>query len=85
MPMQSGTGWTGIPWAFCDCHQKQYPVSQLKRQDGLIVCPTGLDNAQRTRSVDRRQAIIKQRLSDPVQEPALAEILQRSEDNSNDF
>jgi hypothetical protein len=85
MPSQSGSGWTGIPWHHCDCHQKAYPVSQLTRQDGLIVCPAGLDNPQRTRSVDRRQTVIQQRLSDPVQEPALAEILKRTEDNTDDF
>lgn len=85
MPMQSGTGWTGIPWHHCDCHQKQYPVSQLTRQDGLIVCPTGLDNPQRTRTVDQRQIIIQQRLNDPTQEPEIADILKRSEDNTDDF
>lgn len=85
MPMQSGTGWTGIPWHYCDCHQKQYPVSQLTRQDGLIVCPSGLDNPQRTRTVDRRDTIIRQVLSDGVQEPELADILKTSEDSTDDF
>lgn len=85
MPMMSGTGWTGIPWHCCDCHQMQWPVSQLKRQDGLIVCPLGLDNPQRTRSVDRRQTVIQQVLSSGGQEPALAEILKRPEDNTDDF
>lgn len=85
MPMQSGSGWTGTSWHFCDCHQKQYPVSQLTRQDGLIVCPTGLDNSQRTRTVDRRQTVIQQVLSSGVQEPELADILKRSEDNTDDF
>jgi hypothetical protein len=85
MPMQSGSGWTGVPWVFCDCHQMQWPASKLQRQDGLIICPLGLDNPQRTRTVDRRQTIIQQRLSDPVEEPALAEILKRTEDNTDDF
>lgn len=85
MPMQSGSGWTGIPWHFCDCHQKQYPVSQLRRQDGLIVCDTGFDNPQRTRTVDQRQVQIKQRLSDPTQEPELAEILKSTDDNNDDM
>jgi hypothetical protein len=85
MPMQSGSGWTGIPWHHCDCHQKQWPVSMLKRQDGLIVCPDGLDNSQRTRTVDRRQVIIRQRLSDPTEEPQLADILKRTEDNTDDM
>lgn len=85
MPNQSGSGWAGIPWHRCDCHQKEYPVSQLKRQDGLIVCQVGFDNPQRTRTVDRRQTIIQQKLSDPVQEPELAEILKQTEDNTDDF
>lgn len=82
MPLQSGSGWTGVPWHCCDCHQKQYPVSQLSRQDGLIVCPTGRDNPQRTRTNDQRTAIIKQRLSDPVEEPELAQILKVQEDST---
>lgn len=85
MPMQSGSGWTGIPWAFCQCHQKQYPTSMLRRQDGMIVCPTGFDNPQRTRTVDQRQIQIKQRLSDPTQEPELAEILKQPDDNTDDM
>lgn len=85
MPNQSGSGWTGTPWHRCDCHQKEYPVSQLTRQDGLIVCPTGLDNPQRTRTVDRRQTIIQQVLSNPGREPELAEILVTTDDNTDDF
>ena len=85
MPMQSGTGWVGVPWHCCDCHQMQWPTSQLTRQDGLIVCPLGRDNPQRTRTVDHRQIIIQQRLSDPVAEPELAEILKQSQDNTDEF
>ena len=85
MPMQSGSGWTGIPWHHCDCHQKPYPVSQLRRQDGLIVCPTGFDNPQRTRTVDRRQEIIKQVLADGQPEPKLATILTETEDNTHEL
>jgi len=85
MPKQSGSGWTGIPWHCCDCHQMQWPVSQLTRQDGLIVCPLGRDNSQRTRTVDQRQVTIKQRLSDPAQEPEVAEILKQTEDNTDEF
>jgi hypothetical protein len=58
----------------------------LKRQDGLIVCPTGFDNPSRTRTVDSRQRVIQQVLSDPIQEPELADILKTSEDsNIDDF
>jgi len=85
MPMQSHSGWTGIPWHYCDCHQKPYPVSQLRRQDGLIVCPTGFDNPQRTRTVDERQSIIAGRLADPAPEPELADILQQTQDNTGEF
>lgn len=85
MPMQSGSGWTGIPWHCCDCHQKQYPVSQLRRQDGMIVCPTGFDNPQRTRTVDARQTLIQQVLSSDTQEPKLADILTETEDNTDSF
>jgi hypothetical protein len=85
MPNPSGSGWVGIPWHHCDCHQKPYPVSQLRRQDGLIVCQTGFDNPQRTRTVDRRQTVIQQRLNDPTQEPELADILVETQDNSDDF
>lgn len=85
MPLQSGSGWVGIPWHHCDCHQKQYPVSQLRRQDGLIVCRDGWDNPQRTRSVDQRQVVIRQRLDDPQQEPELADILTRTEDSTDDL
>lgn len=82
MPMQSHTGWSGVPWHFCDCHQKQYPVSQLTRQDGMIKCPTGVDNPQRTLTVDRRQFLIQLVLSEPGQEPAIADILTSSTDNT---
>lgn len=82
MPLQSGTGWFAGPWHFCDCHQMQWPVDQLSRQDGLIVCPLGKDNPQRTRTVDRRQEIIKQVLSDGQQEPSLADILTETQDNT---
>jgi hypothetical protein len=85
MPMQSHSGWTGIPWHYCDCHQKQYPVSQLRRQDGLIVCEVGFDNPQRTRSVDLRQTVIAQRLSEPTEEPELADILKQTEDNTGEY
>jgi hypothetical protein len=85
MPMQSGSGWTGIPWHCCDCHQKQYPVSMLKRQDGLLVCPEGFDNPQRTRSIDQRQVTIQQRLSDPSEEPELADILKTTDDSNDDM
>jgi hypothetical protein len=81
---RSGSGWTGIPWHHCDCHQKEYPVSMLKRQDGLIVCPTGFDNPDRTRTVDHRQIVIQQVLAEPIQEPQLADILKNSEDSTND-
>lgn len=57
----------------------------LRRQDGMIVCPTGFDNPQRTRTVDQRQVQIKQRLSDPTQEPELAEILKQPDDNTDDM
>lgn len=85
MPMQSHSGWTGTPWHACDCHQKQYPVSQLRRQDGLIVCQAGFDNPQRTRTVDRRQETIAARLSEPGEEPQLAEILKTTEDNTSEY
>lgn len=86
MPNPSGSGWTGIPWHHCDCHQFPYPVSQLTRQDGLLVCPLGLDNPQRTRTVDRRNdTIIPQRLADPVEEPELADILKQTQDNTDEF
>jgi len=84
MPMQSGSGWRGIPWHFCDCHQKQYPVDQLSRQDGLIVCPVGRDNPQRTRTVDQRQLIIQQVLANDLPEPKLADILTQMDDNSQE-
>ncbi len=85
MPNPSGSGWTGIPWLHCDCHQWPWPSSQLVRQDGLIICPYGFDNPQRTRTVDQRQYIIQQVLADPVQEPELAGILTETEDNNYDF
>ena len=75
MPRMSHSGWTGIPWAFCSCHQKQWPTSKLRRQDGLLVCPDGYDNPMRTRTVDRRQSAIARKLSDGQEEPALAPIL----------
>jgi hypothetical protein len=83
--MQSHSGWTGIPWHMCDCHQKPYPVAMLRRQDGLIVCPTGFDNPQRTRTVDRRQTIIAQRIDEPQQEPELADILKNDQDNTGEY
>jgi len=85
MPNPSGSGWTGVPWVVCDCHQMPWPSSRLRHQDGLIVCPLGYDNPQRTRTVDHRQIIIQQRLSDPVAEPELAEILKTNQDNTDEF
>lgn len=85
MPRMSGSGWTGIPWVFCDCHQWQWPSSQLTRQDGLIVCPLGVDNPQRTRVVDRRQNIIRLVLANDIREPELAPILTQTEDNTNEL
>ncbi len=86
MPRQSHSGWTGIPWLYCQCHQKPYPASMLRRQDGLIVCPTGYDNPQRTRTVDERNdRIIPQVLSDGVQEPELADILKQTSDNREEY
>lgn len=86
MPRQSNSGWTGIPWHYCDCHQKQWPTSMLKRQDGLLVCPEGFDNPQRTRTVDQRQSqtTIQQVLSNTVREPELADILIETQDNTDD-
>lgn len=83
MPRMSGSGWSGIPWVMCSCHQWQWPSNLLQRQDGLIVCPLGRDNPNRTRTVDRRQQIIKGVLSDGVREPELAPILVNSQDNTN--
>lgn len=85
MPMQSGSGWTGIPWLFCSCHQKQWPVTKLRRQDGLIVCPYGYDNPQRTRTVDGRQRISKDVLASSQREPEIASILLNNEDSSDDI
>jgi len=85
MPNPSGSGWTGVPWHHCDCHQWPWPTSQLTRQDGLIVCKYGRDNPQRTRTVDQRQVLIQQRLSDPTAEPELADILKQTQDNNDDF
>jgi hypothetical protein len=85
MPNPSGSGWTGIPWHHCDCHQWPWQVSQLKRQDGLIVCPYGFDNPQRTRTIDQRQTIIAQVLGDDTEEPKLADILTETQDNTDDF
>jgi hypothetical protein len=80
----SGSGWTGIPWHFCDCHQKQWPVSKLRRQDGLIVCPYGFDNPQRTRTIDQRQRMIQNVLGDGKLEPELASILTETQDNTGE-
>jgi len=85
MPLQSHSGWSGVPWVYCDCHQWQWPTSQLTRQDGMIKCPLGLDNPQRTLTVDRRQTVIAQVLSEPGEEPQLAEILKQTQDNTGDM
>lgn len=85
MPNQSHSGWNGVPWHNCDCHQKPYPVSQLTRQDGLIVCPTGFDNPQRSRGNDQRPSIISQKLADPNPEPGIAEILTRTDDTTDNY
>lgn len=51
----------------------------------MIVCPTGFDNPQRTRTVDRRQTIIQQVLANDLPEPKLASILTETEDNTDEF
>lgn len=85
MPRMSGSGWFSGPWVFCHCHQWQWPASFLTRQDGLIVCPLGVDNPQRTRTVDARQKTIREVLSNGQQEPGFAAILTRTEDNTDFF
>ena len=85
MPRMSGSGWTGIPWVFCSCHQWQWPSSMLQRQDGYIICPLGRDHPQRTRMVDKRQREIQLRLSDGVREPELAPILTETQDNTDGY
>lgn len=80
MPRMSHSGWFSGPWHHCDCHQIQWPVSQLRRQDGLLVCPRGWDNPQRTRTVDRRQTQIAQVLSEGI-DADLADILKDTQSN----
>lgn len=80
MPMQSHTGWQGIPWHICDRCGFQYPVSQLTRQAGIIVCQKCADNPLATISNDRRQEIMAQRISEPGEEPRLADILKTTDD-----
>jgi len=44
MPMQSHSGRGICPWHRCDRCGWQYPVSQLRRQLGLILCGPCYDN-----------------------------------------
>jgi recombinational DNA repair protein (RecF pathway) len=85
MPMQSHSGIHGIPWHRCDRCGFDYPVSQLSRQDGLILCHKCHDNPIATIGNDGRHAIIAQRLQSDVEEPALAEILKNTDFNPDDF
>jgi hypothetical protein len=45
----------------------------------------GFDNPQRTRTVDRRDFVIQQVLSNDTEEPKLANILTQTEDNDDDY
>lgn len=86
MPNQSHSGWTGIPWHYCDRCGFPYPVSQLVKQSGLIVCREKCwDNPQATLSVDRRLSTIAQVLSEPNDgEPELADILKNEVSDDED-
>jgi hypothetical protein len=60
-------------------------VSELSRQDGLIVDKKCRDNPMATIGIDRRQTVIAQRLGDGQEEPALAEILKNNDDDISDY
>ena len=80
MPMQSHSGIHGVPWHRCDRCGFQYPVSQLVRQEGLIVCTIKcFDNPIATIGYDGRTSIIAQRLESNNEEPALADILKNTD------
>lgn len=44
MPRQSHSGRGITPWHRCDRCGWDYPVTMLKRQLGLILCPADVDN-----------------------------------------
>jgi hypothetical protein len=70
MPMQSGSGLHGVPWHTCDRCGYKYPVSQLTRQNGLIVCTVKCVD-----QIDDRDSVIRSVLADSPNEMDVAEIL----------
>lgn len=86
MPNQSHSGIRGVPWSRCQRCGFDYPTDQLIRQNGgkwngLIVCKEKcLDNI----TVERREYVIKELLSQTPDEMQVADILRRPPDPSVD-
>jgi hypothetical protein len=80
MPNQSHSGLKTGPWHRCDRCGWEYPVGQLARQMGLILCVTKcFDN---TLSWERDQ-IIQEVLESSKQELDVAEILKTNSEEDN--
>jgi hypothetical protein len=77
MPNQSHSGLETGPWHRCDRCGMEYPVGQLQRQRGLILCTTKcVDDTLSS----ERDAIIQQVLEEGNPEPDIAEILKEPSD-----
>jgi len=77
VPNPSHSGWTGIPWHFCDRCGFDYRVSELTRQNGILVCQSCFDDP----SGFTRERDIQEVLSDGAVEGDVAEILKTPEDD----
>jgi hypothetical protein len=78
MPAQSHSGILIAPWHFCDRCGYKYRVSELRRQLGLILCSTCVDNPLAW----QRPQLIQDRLNFTAEEEMrLADILKNNSDD----
>lgn len=76
MPMMSHSAVIGDPWHRCDRCGNQVRTSQLRRQDGVLVCTQfGCYDSDTVRARDNRIALVEDML-DLTDEAELAPILQ---------
>lgn len=77
MPNQSHSGMLGIPWFRCQMCGKDFRTSELRWQNGLLVCMTDWDNP----IAWNRPILIQEVLQESPQEMEVAEVLKGNDRN----
>lgn len=86
MPRQSGSGIRGTPWAYCDRCGLQYPIDQLLKQRGLLVCgPRSKGGCFDNPLIFEREEIIQDVLSYSGEELDTPDILKRDTGDPREF